>query len=83
MAMQGWKNKKEDSMSWKDLSQAWHFVEKWAETKPEVEAIVFEDDRLSWKDFKKKMDGVAGAYLEVGVQRETVLPCFPWHEMSS
>lgn len=56
-------------MSWKDLSQAWHFVEKWAETKPEAEALVFEDDRLSWEDFKKKMDGVARAYLEVGVQK--------------
>jgi len=56
-------------MSWKDLTQAWHFVEKWAEKKPEAEALVFEDERLSWKDFKKKMDSVARAYLEVGVQK--------------
>lgn len=42
---------------------------KWAEKKPEAEALVFEDERLSWKDFKKKMDSVARAYLEVGVQK--------------
>lgn len=56
-------------MSWEDLSLTWHYVEKWADKKPEVEALVFEEERLSWKDFKKEMDDIAKAYLEVGVKK--------------
>ncbi len=56
-------------MKWKTLNLTWHYVEKWADKKPEAEAMVFEDERLSWKDFKKEMDSIAKAYLEIGVKK--------------
>jgi len=56
-------------MGWNDLDLTWHYVEKWAEKKPAVEALVFEDDRLTWGDFKDRMDKTARAYLEIGVEK--------------
>ncbi|MBW2596080.1 MAG: acyl--CoA ligase [Deltaproteobacteria bacterium] len=56
-------------MSWKTLNLTWHYVEKWADKKPGVEVMVFEDERLTWGDFKKEMDSLARAYLEVGVEK--------------
>ena len=56
-------------MGWKDSNQTWHYVEKWAEAKPEAEAMVFEQTRLSWSRFKEDMDRVAAAFLEAGVQK--------------
>jgi len=56
-------------MSWKDLTLTWHYVEKWAEKKPGVETLIFEDERLTWGDFKNKMDNTAKAYLEIGVEK--------------
>ncbi|MBW2675122.1 MAG: acyl--CoA ligase [Deltaproteobacteria bacterium] len=54
-------------MGWKDLNLTWHYVEKWAEKKPAVETLIFEEERLTWGDFKDKMDRTAKAYLEIGV----------------
>ena len=56
-------------MNWERLDLTWHYVEKWAQERPEAEALVFEDERLSWKDFKQKMDAVAKTYLDMGVQK--------------
>ena len=56
-------------MSWQDLNKTWHYVEKWAEQKPDAEAIVFEDQRITWGQFKDRMDRIARAYLEIGVER--------------
>ena len=56
-------------MSWKRLTQTWHFVEKWAEARPQAEALAFEEERLTWTDFKSRMDLIAKAFLEVGVKR--------------
>ena len=56
-------------MSWKTLNLTWHYVEKWADTKPDTEAMVFENERLTWGDFKKEMDSIAKAYLEIGVEK--------------
>jgi acyl-CoA synthetase (AMP-forming)/AMP-acid ligase II len=56
-------------MGWKDLNLTWHYVEKWAEAKPKAEALVFGEERLSWGDFKEKMDRIARAYLEIGVEK--------------
>ncbi|KAA3656170.1 MAG: long-chain fatty acid--CoA ligase [Calditrichaeota bacterium] len=56
-------------MSWKNLNQTWHFVEKWADKTPNAEALVSQDEHLSWRDFKSEMDNVALAFLEIGVQR--------------
>ena len=56
-------------MGWKDLNLTWHYVEKWAEAKPAAEALAFGEERLNWGDFKKRMDRIARAYLEIGVQK--------------
>jgi len=56
-------------MSWTDLTKTWHYVEKWAAEKPGAEALVFEDERISWSEFKERMDLVARAYLDLGVNR--------------
>jgi len=47
----------------------WHFVEKWSAARPDAEALVFGEERLSWRDFKNSMDAVARAYLEAGVMK--------------
>jgi acyl-CoA synthetase (AMP-forming)/AMP-acid ligase II len=56
-------------MSWKDLDLTWHYVEKWADATPGAEALVFGDTRLTWRDFKKRVDLTAKAFLEAGVQK--------------
>jgi acyl-CoA synthetase (AMP-forming)/AMP-acid ligase II len=55
-------------MSWQNLNLTWHYVEKWAAKKPKAEALVFGDERLTWADFKSRMDDIAKAFLEVGIR---------------
>jgi acyl-CoA synthetase (AMP-forming)/AMP-acid ligase II len=57
------------TIDWQKLNLTWHYVEKWAQTKPSAEALIFEDQRISWAQFKQQMDHVAKAYLEVGIQK--------------
>jgi len=56
-------------MTWQNLSQTWHYVEKWAAVRPGAEAMVFEEERVSWAGFKKNMDQAAKAFLAAGVQK--------------
>jgi len=56
-------------MTWETQDQTWHYVEKWAQETPDVEALVFGDERLTFKDFKLAMDNIALAFLDVGVSR--------------
>ncbi len=56
-------------MGWKELDRTWHYVEKWAAEKPDAEAIVFEGERVDWKQFRERMDLIARAYLEIGVEK--------------
>lgn len=56
-------------MTWKALDLTWHYVEKWASEHPNKEALVFGDERLSWIDFKNRMDLIAKAYLDIGVRK--------------
>lgn len=56
-------------MTWRNLNQTWHYVEKWAEARPAAEAVVFGDERVTWAGFKKDMDRAAKAFLEAGVQK--------------
>ena len=44
-------------------------MEKWAAARPDAEALVFGEERLTWKDFKDSMDAVARAYLEAGIMK--------------
>jgi acyl-CoA synthetase (AMP-forming)/AMP-acid ligase II len=56
-------------MTWKKLNQTWQYVEKWAAARPEADALVFGEERLSWREFKERMDAIAMAYLEVGIEK--------------
>jgi acyl-CoA synthetase (AMP-forming)/AMP-acid ligase II len=47
----------------------WHYVEKWAAEQPDKEALVHEDSRLSWKEFRDRMNLVAKSFLEAGIQK--------------
>src|SRR6056297_1959984 len=56
-------------MTWKHLSLTWHYVEKWSHETPDAEALVFEEDRLTWQDTKNQVDRAAKAFLEAGVEK--------------
>lgn len=56
-------------MSTNDLTLTWHFVDYWAKERPDAEAIVFEDVRITWAEFKERVDRTAKAFLEAGVVR--------------
>ncbi len=56
-------------MTRESLTQTWHYVEKWATAKPDAEALVFEDERLTWNDFKDRMDMAAKAFLAAGAEK--------------
>ncbi len=50
------------------MDLTWHYVEKWAHEKPDSEALVFGDERLTWKQFQQEMDLAAKALLAAGVR---------------
>jgi acyl-CoA synthetase (AMP-forming)/AMP-acid ligase II len=56
-------------MSWEKLSQTWHYVDNWGRKRPQLEALISEDERLNWKEFKERMDLMAKAFLEIGVKQ--------------
>lgn len=47
----------------------WQAVDYWAEHRPNEEALVFGERRLTWRDFQAQVDRVAKAFLEIGVER--------------
>jgi acyl-CoA synthetase (AMP-forming)/AMP-acid ligase II len=56
-------------MTLEKLNQTWHYVEKWAKARPNAEALVFGDEKLTWREFTGQMDAVARAYLEIGIEK--------------
>ncbi len=52
-----------------DLSLPWHYIEKWARTQPQAEALAFNDDRISWEEFGALVDKTAKAFLELGIDK--------------
>ncbi len=56
-------------MQRQDLTLTWHYVEQWAERKPDSEALVFGDERLTWRDFKTEMDKAARAFIAAGLEK--------------
>ncbi|MCC5859303.1 MAG: AMP-binding protein [Ectothiorhodospiraceae bacterium] len=51
------------------LTQTWHYVDHWANTRPDGEAVVFQDRRLNWKAFSEAVDAAAAAMLKAGVSK--------------
>lgn len=47
----------------------WQHVDRWAQAKPDAEALVFGDLRISWREFQQKVDQTAAAFIELGIQR--------------
>lgn len=47
----------------------WHSVKHWAESRPDAEALIFENVRMSWREFEDKVDKTAKALLDLGVQK--------------
>lgn len=56
-------------MSDEKLSLLWHYVDYWAARKPDAEALVFNDTRMTWADFAAEVDKAARAFLAAGVKR--------------
>lgn len=52
-----------------NLQYLWQYVEKWAKIKPDAEAIVFKDKRLTWAQLDEAVDRAARAFLEIGVEK--------------
>ncbi|MBX7254991.1 MAG: acyl--CoA ligase [Candidatus Hydrogenedentes bacterium] len=50
-----------------DLGFTWRYVEKWAKQKPDAEALVFGNERITYADFECKMNRTAKAFLAAGV----------------
>ena len=51
----------------------WNIAEVWeavADVQPDAPAQVHRDRRLTWKEFDRRADGVAAAFLELGVERQ-------------
>jgi acyl-CoA synthetase (AMP-forming)/AMP-acid ligase II len=51
------------------MDLTWRYVEKWAREKPDQEALVFGNERLTWKQFEQEMNLAAKAFLAAGVHR--------------
>ncbi|MFH1138011.1 MAG: AMP-binding protein [Pseudomonadota bacterium] len=51
------------------LNLTWQYVEKWAAEKPDAEALVFNEQRLTWRMFRDKVDQAAKAFLAAGTAK--------------
>lgn len=47
----------------------WHYVRYWAGKKPNAEALVFNDTRLTWAEFDAEVEKAARAFLAAGVHK--------------
>ena len=51
------------------LDLLWKHVDKWAAEKPDAEALVFKDTRLTWGEFREQVDAAARMFIDLGVER--------------
>ena len=47
----------------------WQYVDKWARIKPNDEALVFNDTRMTWSQLAEAVDQAALAFLDIGVEK--------------
>jgi acyl-CoA synthetase (AMP-forming)/AMP-acid ligase II len=52
-----------------DEKLLWHFLRKWSGEKPDSEALIFGDRRVTFEEFYKKTRRVAKLLLELGVEK--------------
>ena len=53
----------------KNEQYLWHYVDKWAQSKPNAEAVIFKDTRMTWAQLAEAVDRTARAFLEIGVEK--------------
>lgn len=51
-----------------DRTLLWQYVDKWADIKPDAEALIFKDRRVSWRRFREEVDLAAKAMIDAGVE---------------
>ena len=52
-----------------NMKLLWHYVEKWATEKPDAEALVYDDRRITWREFNDLVNQAAKAFLSYGIER--------------
>ncbi|MBP8130370.1 MAG: AMP-binding protein [Candidatus Hydrogenedentes bacterium] len=52
-----------------ELSLLWQHVEKWAAVKPDAEALVLGNRRITWAGFRDAADRAAKAMLDAGIEK--------------
>lgn len=52
-----------------DLTLLWQYVEKWAAEKPDAEALVFRERRVTWRQFRNEVNLAAKAMIDAGVEQ--------------
>ncbi len=55
-------------MSSEDPTLLWHYVDYWAARNPQGDALVFGQTRLTWAQFRERVNRTAEAFLELGVE---------------
>lgn len=56
-------------MAEQDCTLLWQHVAWWSTRKPDAEALVFNDVRMTWAEFERAVDRTARAFLAAGVVR--------------
>ncbi len=56
-------------MSVNEPTRLWEYVSYWAARKPDAEALVFEETRMTWAEFDAEVDKTARAFLAAGVEK--------------
>lgn len=52
----------------RDIKLLWQAVDHWAAVKPDAEALVFGERRLTWREFKESVDKAARAFVQAGIE---------------
>ncbi|MBI1320755.1 MAG: AMP-binding protein [Candidatus Hydrogenedens sp.] len=56
-------------MAGQDISLLWQCLERWVAEKPDAEALVYGDRRVSWRELSDEVERASRAFLEAGVQK--------------
>jgi len=56
---------------------AFEYLEKWAREKPDHEAIIYHDRRITYAEYEREVNRVARGLLGLGVQRGDKVGCQP------
>ena len=65
-------------MTWRALDRTWHYVEKWAEEKPNKIAFISVNtgQEITWKEFNHAATAIAYQLIEMGIGSRNLLDQF-------